>query len=66
MLVYDESRIETNLANRRGMKVEAMSLADLAAHLANDEITLLEDTALIERAMTSVVTDLREGRRAQA
>ena len=53
-------------ANRRGMKVEAMSLADLAAHLANDEIALLEDTALIERAMTSVVTDLREGRRTQA
>lgn len=47
-------------ANRRGMKVAALKLDDLAVRLANDEIALLDDSALFERAMTSVITDLRQ------
>jgi hypothetical protein len=46
-------------ANRRGMKVAAMTCDDVAARLANDEITLLDDSALFERALSSVITDLR-------
>ena len=46
-------------ANRRGMKVAAISCDDVAARIANDEIVLLDDTALFERALSSVITDLR-------
>lgn len=46
-------------ANRRGMKVAAMTCDDVAARIANDEITLLDDSALFERALSSVITELR-------
>jgi hypothetical protein len=49
-------------ANRRGMKIAALSCQEVAQRMAKGDIAVLDDSALFDRALTSLITDLRAAR----
>lgn len=51
-------------ANRNGVKTAEYQVEDIATRLADESLVLLEDAQLFDKALSSIIDDLRQGRTA--